>query len=86
MPVEMSLTEIATFDPELITHFTVPALVDLLPDFASDRKPDDTVPYQLTLRTVEKLCTPPVIYEATEQFLLKKFIYICSHSKSKSLV
>lgn len=81
MPAEVSLIEIATFDPELITQITVPALMDLLPDFASDRKQDNAVPCHLTLNTIQKLCTPPSVYKAAEKDLLKKFIYVCSHSK-----
>jgi hypothetical protein len=83
MSVEMSLSEISTFDSELVTHITVPVLMNLLPDFSlSGDSLSDIVPYKLTLKTIQKLCTPPLIYEVIEQQLLKKFLLICGHSKS----
>lgn len=83
MSVEMSLIEISGFDADLVRDITVPILVNLLPDFSSmeDNTSVDIVPYKLTLATINKLCVPPAIYEATEQELLTKFLYICSHSK-----
>ncbi len=84
MSVEMSLTEISTFDPELITHLTVPALMKLLPDFNSNKSnvsDISVVPYKLTLMTVQNLCSPYTIYQATEEELLKKFFLTCEHSK-----
>lgn len=83
MSVEMSLIEISGFDADIVRDITVPILVNLLPDFSSmeDNTNVDIVPYKLTLATINKLCVPPAIYEATEQELLTKFLYICSHSK-----
>ncbi|KAL9549495.1 hypothetical protein MBANPS3_005181 [Mucor bainieri] len=85
MSVEMSLIEIAGFDADLVRDITVPVLIHLLPDFSSmDGNPNvDIVPYKLTLATINKLCVPPAIYEATEQELLTKFLYICSHNQDK---
>lgn len=83
MSVEMSLSEICSFDPELVAHITIPILTKLLPDFtsSSDRKSTkDYVSYKLTLKTIQKICTSPVLYEAMEQELLKKFLLICGHS------
>ncbi|CAO0790536.1 unnamed protein product [Mucor circinelloides] len=85
MSVEMSLIEISGFDADLVRDITVPILVNLLPDFSSmeDNTSVDIVPYKLTLATINKLCVPPAIYEATEQELLTKFLYICSHNQDK---
>lgn len=87
MSVEMSLIEISGFDADLVRDITVPILINLLPDFSSmDGNINvDIVPYKLTLATINKLCIPPAIYEATEQELLIKFLYICSHSKFQIL-
>ena len=83
MSVEMSLVEISIFDADLVRNITVPILINLLPDFSSININNnvDIVPYKLTLATINKLCTLPSIYEAAEQELLTKFLYICSHSK-----
>ncbi|CAO3632451.1 unnamed protein product [Mucor fragilis] len=85
MSVEMSLIEISGFDADLVRDITVPILINLLPDFSSiDGNINvDIVPYKLTLATINKLCIPPAIYEATEQELLIKFLYICSHNQDK---
>ncbi|KAL7335341.1 hypothetical protein PS15p_200831 [Mucor circinelloides] len=85
MSVEMSLIEISSFDADLVRDITVPILVNLLPDFSSmeDNTNVDIVPYKLTLATINKLCVPPAIYGATEQELLTKFLYICSHNQDK---
>ncbi|KAK4518028.1 Sorting nexin, cytoplasm-to-vacuole targeting pathway/endosomal sorting [Mucor velutinosus] len=85
MSVEMSLMEISSFDASLVRDITVPVLINLLPDFSSmDGNTNiDIVPYKLTLATINKLCIPPTIYEATEQELLTKFLYICSHNQDK---
>lgn len=80
MSVEMSLSEISIMDPELVTHITVPVLMNLLPDFSSTGK-TSPVPYKLTLKTIQKLCTPPVVYNVVEQQLLQKFLVVCGHSK-----
>lgn len=82
MSVEMSLSEISTFDSELVAHIAVPVLMDLLPDFSSSgNSRTDIVPYKLTLMTIKKLCTPPTLYETVEQQLLQKFLIVCGHSK-----
>ncbi|CEP08803.1 hypothetical protein [Parasitella parasitica] len=88
MSVEMSLIEISTFDADLVRDITVPVLINLLPNFSSmgnnnDNSNLDIVPYKLTLATIQKLCIPPSIYEASEQELLTKFQYICSHNQDK---
>ncbi|KAI7904266.1 Dos2-interacting transcription regulator of RNA-Pol-II-domain-containing protein [Cokeromyces recurvatus] len=88
MSVELLLTEIATFDPSLIIQITLPNLIHLLPDFSSSSSSSsssnkDTISYQLTLASLEKLCISPIIYESMEQNLLKKFLYICSHNEDK---
>ncbi|KAI8647563.1 RNAPII transcription regulator C-terminal-domain-containing protein [Parasitella parasitica] len=85
MSVEMSLTEVSTFDANLVRDITVPVLIKLLPDFSSTDKNSklDIVPYKLTLATIQHLCLRPSIYEATEQELLTKFLYICSHNQDK---
>lgn len=83
MPIEMSLIEISNFDPELITHLTIPALMKLLPDFTSSTEitgATNPVSYKLTLKTIEKLSAPPIIYQVTEEKLLEKFFLICGHS------
>lgn len=83
MPIEMSIMEISNFDPELITHLTIPALMKLLPDFSSDteiKSITDPVSYKVTLKTIEKLSAPPIIYQVTEDKLLEKFFLICGHS------
>ncbi|KAG2213941.1 hypothetical protein INT47_001210 [Mucor saturninus] len=82
MSVEMSLFEISTMDPELVTHITVPVLMNLLPDFSSSGS-SGRVPYKLTLKTIQKLCTPPAIYKVVEQQLLQKFLIICGHNEDK---
>lgn len=79
--VEMSLVEISSFDPAIISSVTVPILINALPDFSSVDVADDFVPYKTTLSTIQKLCTPPTIYVNTQEHLIQKFIYICSHSK-----
>ncbi|KAI8092106.1 Dos2-interacting transcription regulator of RNA-Pol-II-domain-containing protein [Thamnidium elegans] len=86
MSVEMSLSEICTFDPELVAHITIPVLIKLLPDFTSSSDKKSTknyVSYKLTLKTIQKLCTSPTLYEAMEQELLKKFLLICGHNEDK---
>ncbi|KAI9483867.1 MAG: Dos2-interacting transcription regulator of RNA-Pol-II-domain-containing protein [Benjaminiella poitrasii] len=83
MSVEMSLIEIAAFDPSLIIQITLPTLVQLLPDFSSSSMEEDAIPYKLTLTTLQKLCISSTIYESIEQDLLAKFLYICSHNKDR---
>ena len=82
----MSLAEIATFDPELITHLTVPALMTLLPDFTSTSERKDAVPYKLTLKTAQKVCAAHIIYQETEKKLFEKFVLICGHSRCPPLL
>lgn len=90
MSVEMSLAEISTFDPDLITNLTVPTLMELLPETSSTKinvSGVNIVPYKLTLKTVQKLCSPHTIYQATEKELLRKFFLTCERSKfSLSLI
>lgn len=89
MSVEMSLSEISSFDPELVAHITVPVLIQLLPDFTSstssqqEKNTENFVSYKLTLKTIQKLCTSSLLYQATEPELSKKFLLICGHSKFK---
>ncbi|RCH99505.1 hypothetical protein CU098_002625, partial [Rhizopus stolonifer] len=81
--VEMSLLEISHFDPLLIKDITMPMLISILPDFSSMDDKSNLVSHKLTLKTIQKICCPTPIYNAVEQKLLTKFIYICSHNKDR---